>query len=96
MNVYSDTSRATHRRTKKGPTQTGPLLSLEARPFNQEIYAPQSLIYENDRCLVEKILADGMRKRAALFGGLLRHHLNVRAIELSASDGTSVCKHCYF
>lgn len=32
---------------------------------------PQSIVYDNDRCLVAKILPDGTRKRAALFSGFL-------------------------
>lgn len=36
---------------------------------------PQSIVYVNDRCLVGKILPDGMRKRAALFSGFLSHYL---------------------
>ena len=34
---------------------------------------PQSVLYDNDRCLVAKILPDGTRKRAALFSGFLSH-----------------------
>ena len=36
---------------------------------------PQSIVYDNDRCLVVKILPDGTRKRAALFSGFLSHYL---------------------
>ena len=36
---------------------------------------PQSVLYDNDRCLVSRILADGTRKRARLFSGLLSHYL---------------------
>lgn len=36
---------------------------------------PQSILYDNDRCLVARILADGTRKRAALFSGFLSHYL---------------------
>lgn len=36
---------------------------------------PQSILYDNDRCLVAKILPDGTRKRAALFSGFLSHYL---------------------
>ena len=36
---------------------------------------PQSIVYDNDRCLVAKILPDGTRKRAALFSGFLSHYL---------------------
>ena len=36
---------------------------------------PQSIVYDNDRCLVAKILPDGTRKRATLFGGFLSHYL---------------------
>ena len=36
---------------------------------------PRSIVYDNDRCLVTKILPDGTRKRAALFSGFLSHYL---------------------
>ncbi|WP_273729423.1 IS21 family transposase [Brucella gallinifaecis] len=36
---------------------------------------PQSIVYDNDRCLVAKIQADGTRKRATLFSGFLSHYL---------------------
>jgi transposase len=36
---------------------------------------PQSILYDNDRCLVAKILPDGTRKRAALFSGFLSHYV---------------------
>src|SRR3546814_15993600 len=36
---------------------------------------PQSIVYDNDRCLVAKILPDGTRKRAALFSGFLSHYM---------------------
>nr|WP_281406770.1 IS21 family transposase [Aminobacter sp. MDW-2] len=36
---------------------------------------PQSIVYDNDRCLVAKILPDGTRKRAALFSGFLSYYL---------------------
>jgi transposase len=36
---------------------------------------PQSMVYDNDRCLVAKILPDGTRRRAALFSGFLSHYL---------------------
>ncbi|WP_223252197.1 hypothetical protein [Paracoccus mutanolyticus] len=36
---------------------------------------PQSVLYDNDRCLVAKILPDGTRKRAELFSGFLSHYL---------------------
>ncbi len=36
---------------------------------------PLSVLYDNDRCLVTRILPDGMRKRAALFSGLLSHYV---------------------
>lgn len=35
---------------------------------------PQSVLYDNDRCLVAKILPGGMRKRAKLFSGFLSHY----------------------
>ena len=37
---------------------------------------PQSVLYDNDRCLVSKIQPDGTRIRAALFGGLKLHCLS--------------------
>ena len=36
---------------------------------------PQSVLYDNDRCLVSKIQPDGTRVRAALFSGLQSHYL---------------------
>ena len=36
---------------------------------------PQSVLYDNDRCLVSKILADGTRQRASLFSALQSHYL---------------------
>jgi transposase len=36
---------------------------------------PLSVLYDNDRCLVTRILADGTRKRARLFSGFLSHCL---------------------
>jgi transposase len=36
---------------------------------------PISVLYDNDRCLVSKILPDGRRKRATLFSGLQSHYL---------------------
>ena len=36
---------------------------------------PRSVLYDNDRCLVSRILADGTRRRARLFGGFPSHHL---------------------
>jgi len=36
---------------------------------------PLSMVYDNDRCLVAKILPDGTRKRATLFSGFLSHYL---------------------
>ena len=36
---------------------------------------PISILYDNDRCLVAKILPDGTRKRATLFSGFLSHYL---------------------
>jgi transposase len=38
-------------------------------------HVPQSVLYDNDRCLVARILRDGTRKRAALFSGFLSHYL---------------------
>ena len=35
---------------------------------------PQSVLYDNDRCLVAKILPGGIRKRAKLFSGFLSHY----------------------
>jgi hypothetical protein len=37
--------------------------------------APLSVLYDNDRCLVSKILPDGTRKRATLFSALQSHYL---------------------
>lgn len=34
-----------------------------------------SILYDNDRCLVAKILPDGTRKRARLFSAFLSHYL---------------------
>jgi transposase len=36
---------------------------------------PQSILYDNDRCLVARILPDGTRKRATLFSGFLSHYV---------------------
>ena len=36
---------------------------------------PQSVLYDNDRCLVSRIERDGTRKRAMLFSGFLSHYL---------------------
>ena len=36
---------------------------------------PQSVLYDNDRCLVSRILADGTRRHARLFGGFLSYYL---------------------
>ena len=36
---------------------------------------PQSILYDNDRCLVARILPDGTRKRARLFSGFLSHYV---------------------
>jgi transposase len=36
---------------------------------------PLSILYDNDRCLVSRILPDGTRKRARLFSGFLSHYL---------------------
>ncbi len=36
---------------------------------------PVSILYDNDRCLVAKILPDGTRQRARLFSGFLSHYL---------------------
>jgi len=36
---------------------------------------PESVLYDNDRCLVSKIQPDGTRIRAALFSGLQSHYL---------------------
>ncbi len=36
---------------------------------------PVSVLYDNDRCLVSRILPDGTRKRAQLFSGFLSHYL---------------------
>ena len=36
---------------------------------------PLSILYDNDRCLVAKILPDGTRKRASLFSSFLSHYV---------------------
>ena len=36
---------------------------------------PQSILYDNDKCLVARILPDGVRKRAKLFSGFLSHYV---------------------
>ena len=36
---------------------------------------PISVLYDNDRCLVARILPDGTRQRAKLFSGFLSHYL---------------------
>ena len=36
---------------------------------------PRSILYDNDRCLVSRILPDGTRRRARLFSGFLSHYL---------------------
>ncbi len=36
---------------------------------------PTSILYDNERCLVAKILPDGTRQRAILFSGFLSHYL---------------------
>ena len=36
---------------------------------------PQSIRYDNDRCLVSRIMADGKRKRTDSFSGFLSHYL---------------------
>ena len=44
-------------------------------PSRSSARFPQSVLYDNDRCLVAKILPDGTRKRASLFSGFLSHDL---------------------
>lgn len=36
---------------------------------------PQSIVYDNDRCLVARIMPDGSRKRTEAFSGFLSHYL---------------------
>jgi hypothetical protein len=36
---------------------------------------PQSILYDNDKCLVSRILPDSVRKRTAAFSGLQSHYL---------------------
>jgi transposase len=36
---------------------------------------PRSVLYDNDRCLVARILPDGTRQRAGLFSGFLSHYV---------------------
>lgn len=35
---------------------------------------PLSVLYDNDRCLVAKVLSDGSRKRTTLLSGFLSHY----------------------
>lgn len=52
--------------------------SLDGRPHSCMRLlrgVPQSIVYDNDRCLVSKILADGTRQCAVLFSGFLSHYL---------------------
>ena len=37
--------------------------------------APQSILYDNDKCLVSRILPDGTRQRTRAFSGLQSHYL---------------------
>src|SRR3546814_2335840 len=41
---------------------------------------PQSIVYDNDRCLVAKILPDGTRKRAALFSRSEEHTSELQSL----------------
>ena len=36
---------------------------------------PQSILYDNDKCLVSRILPDGTRQRTRAFSGLQSHYL---------------------
>jgi transposase len=36
---------------------------------------PTSIVYDNDKCLMARIKADGTRIRAKLFSGFLSHYL---------------------
>jgi transposase len=36
---------------------------------------PQSILYDNDRCLVAKIMPDGTRNRAQRFSAKLSHYV---------------------
>ena len=36
---------------------------------------PQSILYDNDKCLVSRILPDGTRQRTRSFSGLQSHYL---------------------
>ncbi len=36
---------------------------------------PQSILYDNDRCLVAKIMPDGVRKRTQRFSAMLSHYV---------------------
>ena len=36
---------------------------------------PQSVLYDNDRCLVAKIMSDGVRKRTQRFSAMLSHYV---------------------
>ena len=44
-------------------------------PSRSSARCPSSVLYDNDRCLVAKILPDGTRQRATLFSGFLSHYL---------------------
>ena len=37
---------------------------------------PQSILYDNDKCLVSRILSDGTRQRTRAFSGLQSHYTN--------------------
>jgi len=57
---------------------------------------PLSVLYDNDRCLVARILPDGTRKRARLFSGLLSHYV-IRdrygdLLKLLWWDGQGLCR----
>jgi len=45
------------------------------RAFNFFGGVPQSILYDNDKCLVARILGDGTRQRTRAFSGLQSHYL---------------------
>ena len=45
------------------------------RPLPSSAGFPQSILYDNDKCLVSRILPDGTRQRTRSFSGLQSHYL---------------------
>jgi transposase len=57
---------------------------------------PLSVLYDNDRCLVARILPDGTRKRATLFSGLLSHYvIEDRYGRPGKGNGEPSCRHAF-